>query len=205
MRGKGALLLTRSLGDVMNESAHAAMSFVRANLARWKLEPKAVADQDFHIHVPAGAVQKDGPSAGLAMTVALYSLVTGRPVPADVAMTGEITLRGKIMPVGGIKEKILAASRAGIKRVLLPAGNKKNLEEIPPEVLKKMKLTFVQNADDALGYLAGSDGHKIRRLREAASDGVDQVEIIGVESVGYGEIDFHERAEPRTLGWALSR
>ncbi len=160
MPGKGALILTGSLGDVMKESAHAAMSFVRANLVRWKLDPKAFADQDFHIHVPAGAVQKDGPSAGLAMTVALYSLVTGRPVPADVAMTGEITLRGKIMPVGGIKEKILAASRAGIKHVLLPAGNRKNLEEIPPEVRKKMKLTFVQNADDALRYLAGSDGHK---------------------------------------------
>ncbi|MFH0908831.1 MAG: endopeptidase La [bacterium] len=153
MPGKGALILTGSLGDVMKESARAAMSFIRANLARWKLDRKAVDGQDFHIHVPAGAVQKDGPSAGLAMMVALYSLVTGRPVPADIAMTGEITLRGKIMPVGGIKEKILAANRAGIKRVLLPVGNKKNLEEIPPEIRKKMKLSFVQRADDALRYL----------------------------------------------------
>ena len=153
MPGKGSLILTGSLGDVMKESAQAAMSFVRANLGKWKLKKETVEGQDFHIHVPAGAVQKDGPSAGLAMVAALYSLITGRAVPADVAMTGEITLRGKIMPVGGIKEKILAASRAGIKRVLLPASNRRNLEDIPPEILKKMELKFVQRADDALRYL----------------------------------------------------
>jgi ATP-dependent Lon protease len=158
--GKGGLILTGSLGDVMKESARAALSFVSANLGRWNLSRSVIEGHDFHIHVPAGAVQKDGPSAGLAMLAALVSLVTGRPVPTDIAMTGEITLRGNVMPVGGIKEKVLAASRAGIRRVLLPAKNRRHLEEIPPEVLKKIAFTFVEHADDALKYLVGGTATK---------------------------------------------
>jgi ATP-dependent Lon protease len=131
MPGKGSLILTGSLGDVMKESAMAALSLVRAQAARWKLDVD-FEKTDFHVHVPAGAVPKDGPSAGVAMLVALYSLVTGRALPPDTALTGEITLRGKVMPVGGIKEKVLAASRAGITRILLPADNRRHLTEVPP-------------------------------------------------------------------------
>jgi ATP-dependent Lon protease len=153
MPGKGNLILTGSLGDVMKESARAALSFVRSSSARWKLPAKFADDTDFHLHVPAGAVPKDGPSAGLAMTAALFSLIAQVPVPAHIALTGEITLRGKIMPVGGIKEKVLAAARAGIRTVILPAGNRRNLEEIPPEVRRKIAFKFVGHADEAMRFL----------------------------------------------------
>jgi ATP-dependent Lon protease len=156
MPGKGNLILTGSLGDVMKESARAALSFVKAHAALWKLPREVTEESDFHIHVPAGAIPKDGPSAGLAMLAALYSLVLGKPIRPDVAMTGEITLRGKVMPVGGIKEKILAANRAGIQRVVLPAKNKPNLEEIPGEIRKKMQFDFVEDAGEALLRLMGA-------------------------------------------------
>ena len=152
MPGKGSLILTGSLGDVMKESAMAALSLVRAQAARWKLDVD-FEKTDFHVHVPAGAVPKDGPSAGVAMLVALYSLVTGRALPPDTALSGEITLRGKVMPVGGIKEKVLAASRAGITRVLLPADNRRHLTEVPPAVRKKIRFVFVRRADDVLKAL----------------------------------------------------
>ncbi len=152
MPGKGNLILTGSLGDVMKESAMAALSLARAQAVRWKLEVD-FEKTDFHVHVPAGAVPKDGPSAGVAMLVALYSLVTGRALPPDTALTGEITLRGKVMPVGGIKEKVLAASRAGITRILLPADNRRHLTEIPPAVRKKIRFVFVRRADDVLKAL----------------------------------------------------
>jgi ATP-dependent Lon protease len=157
MPGKGTLTLTGSLGDVMKESAHAALSYIRANAKRWKVSEN-FEKTDFHIHVPAGAVPKDGPSAGVAMLAALYSLVAQKPVPADIAMTGEITLRGKVMPVGGIKEKVLAASRAGIRRIVLPANNKRNLVEIPKEVRKKMDFKFVKGVDEAMRYLTNGRG-----------------------------------------------
>lgn len=155
MPGKGQLILTGSLGDVMKESARAAMSYVQANAARLGL-PKAFGDNvDLHVHVPAGAIPKDGPSAGLAMVVALVSLASQRPVRHDVAMTGEITLRGKVMPVGGIKEKVLAASRAGLASVILPARNRNSLEEIPREIRKKIKFVFVHTIDEAVRNAIG--------------------------------------------------
>jgi ATP-dependent Lon protease len=153
MPGKGELILTGSLGDVMKESARAALSYVEANAAKWKLPPQFTEKTDIHVHVPAGSIPKDGPSAGVAMVMALYSLVKQHPVPADLAMTGEITLRGKVMPVGGIKEKVLAASRAGIKRVILPERNRLNLEEIPPEIQKKISFKFVQSLDEVIRYI----------------------------------------------------
>ena len=153
MTGRGSLILTGSLGDVMKESAHAALSYIRANSRKLKLDKNFARQTDFHIHVPAGAIPKDGPSAGLAMVVALMSLVTQRPVAGDVAMTGEITLRGKVMPVGGIKEKVLAAARAGIKRVVLPKRNERNLEDLPPEVRRKLQFIFVRNVGEALHYV----------------------------------------------------
>jgi ATP-dependent Lon protease len=160
MPGKGNLILTGSLGDVMKESARAALSYLRANAAQWKLSEKLGEDVDFHIHVPAGAIPKDGPSAGLAMLASLISLAMKRPIPANVAMTGEITLRGKVMPVGGIKEKVLAASRAGISTILLPANNRRHLEEIPDEVRKKLHFKFVKNAGEAIRYLINGTPHR---------------------------------------------
>lgn len=152
MPGKGELILTGSLGDVMKESARAALSYLQANAHKWR-PPLALAEQrDVHIHVPAGAIPKDGPSAGLAMFMALYSLLAQRPLPPDMAMTGEITLRGKVMPVGGVKEKVLAASRAGIRRVLLPERNRRSLEEVPAEVRRKVQLIFVRTLQDAVRH-----------------------------------------------------
>ncbi|MCO5067138.1 MAG: endopeptidase La [Kiritimatiellae bacterium] len=153
MPGSEQLILTGSLGEVMKESARAALSYVRSHAAELKLDPKFAEDTDFHIHVPAGAIPKDGPSAGVAILAALVSLVTGKPIPSHTAMTGEITLRGRIMPVGGIKEKVLAASRAGITTIVLPAGNRRHLEDVPPEILKKVTFRFAQSADSALRYI----------------------------------------------------
>ena len=156
MPGKGNLILTGSLGDVMKESARAALSYARAHAREWKIDDGELGEKnDLHIHVPAGAIPKDGPSAGVAMLASIYSLMTGRPISPDIAMTGEITLRGRVMPIGGVKEKVLAAARAGIKKVLLPAKNKKNLEDVPEEIRKKMKFIFVERAEEALRALTG--------------------------------------------------
>ncbi|MCU0727806.1 MAG: endopeptidase La [Planctomycetes bacterium] len=150
MPGKRGLTLTGSLGDVMKESAQAAMSFVRANAATLGIEPEEFEKHDVHLHVPAGAIPKDGPSAGAAIALALASLFTGRPVPPTIALTGEITLRGKVMPVGGIREKVLGALRAGIETVILPARNEKDLEEIPPASRAKLRFVFVSTMSDVL-------------------------------------------------------
>jgi len=152
MEGKGGLKLTGSLGDVMRESAEAARSWLRGNGEALGIDVAAVAKQDVHLHVPSGAVPKDGPSAGVAMVTALASLLTGRPAHPDVAMTGEITLRGKVLPVGGIKEKLLAARRAGIRRVVLPEPNRKDVVEIPAELLKGLELEYVGSIDEALQH-----------------------------------------------------
>src|SRR5581483_4124784 len=128
------LVLTGMLGDVMRESAQAALSYVRSTAGRLGVDPAQFEGKTVHVHVPAGAIPKDGPSAGVTIVTALVSLATGRPVRSDVAMTGEITLRGKVLPVGGIKEKVLAARRAGIKTIILPKRNERDLEDIPPEV-----------------------------------------------------------------------
>jgi ATP-dependent Lon protease len=150
MPGKGQLRLTGSLGDVMRESAEAARTWLRAHADALHVERDALERSDLHLHVPAGAVPKDGPSAGVAMVTSLASLLTGRAAPPDVAMTGEITLRGKVLPVGGIKEKLLAAKRAGIRRVLLPEQNRRDVLEIPAELLKGLELDYVGTVDDAL-------------------------------------------------------
>jgi len=150
MPGKGTLTLTGQLGDVMKESASAALSYVRAHAADLGIDGAFFGTTDIHIHVPAGAIPKDGPSAGVAMLVSLSSLVTGRQVRKEVAMTGEITLRGDVLPVGGIKEKILAASRAGVKEVILPQMNEKDLVDVPPQVREKLKFHLVRAMPEAL-------------------------------------------------------
>ena len=148
--GEGRLTLTGQLGDVMKESAQAAWSFVKSRARSLDVPPESFRGRDIHVHVPAGAVPKDGPSAGGTLATALASALTGRPTRCDLAMTGEITLRGKVLPVGGIKEKVLAAHRAGLRKVILPAENEKDLEEIPADVRAEMHFDLIRRADEAL-------------------------------------------------------
>lgn len=152
MSGKGELILTGSLGTVMKESARAALSYLRANAATFKLDEELIAKSDIHLHVPAGATPKDGPSAGVAISLAMLSMLINKPIRPDLAMTGEISLRGRVMPVGGVKEKVLAAARAGIKHILLPEKNKVDLEEIPNEIKATLSFKTVKNVDQALRY-----------------------------------------------------
>ena len=148
MRGSRRLILTGKLGDVMKESAQAAVSYVRSKAAELTIDEELFTKSDLHIHVPAGAVPKDGPSAGVTMATALVSLLTERNVRADVAMTGEITLRGQVLPVGGIKQKVMAAARVGIKTVVLPERNRPDVEDVPEEIREKMNFVFVERVDD---------------------------------------------------------
>ena len=150
MPGSGKLTLTGQLGDVMKESAMAALSYVRANTHRWGIARDFLDKSDIHIHVPAGAMPKDGPSAGVTMLTALVSLLTGIPVRPDVAMTGEITLRGRVLPIGGLKEKSLAAHRAGVKRVIAPERNRQDLEDIPADVKRELEFVFVSHMSEVI-------------------------------------------------------
>jgi ATP-dependent Lon protease len=147
MPGKGKLLLTGKLGDVMQESAQAALSFIRANAKKWRINSNLFKSKDYHIHVPEGATPKDGPSAGIAMATALISAMTGRPVKKNIAMTGEITLHGRVLPIGGLKEKSIAAYREGMSTVLYPEGNRKDLNEIPEDIKKHLKMIPLKHMD----------------------------------------------------------
>ena len=150
MKGKGDFTLTGQLGDVMKESARIAYSFVRSKAAELGIDPEAFAQTDVHVHVPAGATPKDGPSAGVAMTMAIASLFTGRPVRGNVGMTGEATLRGRVLPIGGVKMKVLAAHRAGLTTVILPKRNERDLDDVPADVRSKMTFVLVERIDEAL-------------------------------------------------------
>jgi len=150
MPGKGKLTITGKLGEVMQESAQAAMTYIRSRAEGMGLERDFYQKCDIHIHVPEGAIPKDGPSAGIAMATAIASALLKIPVRKDVAMTGEITLRGKVLPIGGLKEKILAASRGGVTRVIIPKENEKDLKEIPSQILKKVDVVLVENMDEVL-------------------------------------------------------
>jgi ATP-dependent Lon protease len=155
VRGSGKLILTGQLGDVMKESAQAAVTWVKSQADRLRIDPALLDDSDLHIHVPAGAIPKDGPSAGVAIATSLASLLSQRTVRADVAMTGEISLRGVVMPVGGIKEKCVAAARAGIRTVILPARNRRDLEDIPESVRAKLEFVWAEKIDDVLARALG--------------------------------------------------
>ena len=150
MPGKGNLMLTGQLGDVMQESAQAALSYTRSRSGDFDIPPDVFDKTDIHVHLPEGAIPKDGPSAGITITTALISAFTGRAVHHDVGMTGEITLRGRVLPVGGLKEKMLAAYRAGIKTIVIPKRNKKDLTEIPRRVQHAMDIVMVERMDDVL-------------------------------------------------------
>jgi len=152
MKGSGKLVLTGQLGDVMKESARAGVSYIRSRAEEFKIDSEFHNNLDIHIHIPEGATPKDGPSAGITMATAVISALTEIPVDKDVAMTGEITLRGRVLPVGGIKEKVLAARRAGIKKVLLPMENKRDLDDVPSNVKSKMQFVFVEHMDEVLDH-----------------------------------------------------
>jgi len=151
MSGRGEVILTGQMGDIMQESARASLSFLRAEAKRFGLRPDFAKNKDIHIHVPQGAIPKDGPSAGSAMVVSLLSAARKKPCNGGIAMTGEITLRGRMLPVGGVKEKVLAAHRARMKTVILPYENRKDIEEIPPRVRKDLDMKFVRSMDDVIG------------------------------------------------------
>ncbi len=174
MRGKGGLTLTGHLGEVMKESAHAALSYIRSKARQYDIDEEVFDKTDIHIHVPAGAIPKDGPSAGVTMFTALVSLLTDRLVAHDVAMTGEITLRGLVLPVGGIKEKVLAAKRAGINKVIMPEKNRKDLEEIPQHVRETMEFNFASEMDDVI-KLALS--RRVRRPTEEKNAAVIKTQL----------------------------
>ena len=156
---KGSLTLTGQLGDVMKESAQIALSYVRSHVAELGLD-REKANQGFHIHVPEGAIPKDGPSAGVTMTTAIVSLLTGRAVKSTVGMTGEVTLQGLVLPIGGVKQKILAAHRMGLKEVILPYRNGKDLDDVPESVRDQMTFHLARRVEDVLGAAleAGSAG-----------------------------------------------
>jgi ATP-dependent Lon protease len=168
--GSGKLILTGQLGDVMKESAQAALSLVKGRAASFGIDPALFEKSDVHIHVPAGAIPKDGPSAGVAMFLALVSLLTGRTARSDIAMTGEISLRGLVLPIGGVKEKVLAATRAGITTVMLPARNQKDLEDVPDTARKQVRFVWLEQVDDAIAAALNPPGEEERADAAASAE-----------------------------------
>ncbi len=163
MKGKGHLTLTGHLGDVMKESAHAALSYIRSNARSLGIDSNLFGKNDIHIHVPAGAIPKDGPSAGITMATAIASVFTGKPVYKSIAMTGEVTLRGSVLPIGGLKEKSLAAKRMGINKIIIPKRNKKDIEDIPVYVRKDMEFIFVETMDEVLKTALKKNSKRVKK------------------------------------------
>jgi ATP-dependent Lon protease len=172
--GKGKLTITGQLGDVMQESAQAAVSWVRAHTEQLGLPEDWFADHDVHLHVPAGAVPKDGPSAGITMATAIASLVRGLPVAEDVGMTGEITLTGQVLGIGGVREKMLAAQRAGLKRVILPSENEPDLEDLPGETRAELDFVLVDSVNQVfdVAFSSSGNGYPSAKLEKSRSHAV---------------------------------
>jgi ATP-dependent Lon protease len=163
MKGSNKFLLTGQLGDVMKESAQAGLSYIRSNAKKFGIPDSYFKDKEIHIHLPEGAIPKDGPSAGITMVMAMLSAITRTPARTDIAMTGEITLRGKVLPIGGLNEKLLAALRSGIKTVLIPKDNRKNLTEISKDITDNLKLITIENIDEGFKYVFGNSGIKFKK------------------------------------------
>jgi ATP-dependent Lon protease len=167
--GKGKMQITGKLGEVMQESVQAAASYVKSKAPQFGIEPPLFEKRDIHIHVPEGATPKDGPSAGVAMCTSIVSVLTGIPVRKDVAMTGEITLRGRILPIGGLKEKLLAALRGGMKIVVIPKDNEKDLAELPKNVKKSLKIIPVSRIEEVLNIALKEPLHPITWTEEVGT------------------------------------
>jgi ATP-dependent Lon protease len=175
MRGGKGFTMTGHLGEVMQESMRAALTWVRANSDRYGIDPDFFRKLDLHVHVPSGAIPKDGPSAGVAMVTALVSLLSGRAIRPRVAMTGEISLSGIVLPIGGVKEKVLGAKRAGIREVILPADNEPNVkEDLPAELLDGVQIHFVRTAEEALEIALGKFDMPVRPAKRGPSGGEDR-------------------------------
>ena len=182
MPGKGRMQITGKLGDVMQESVKAAKSFVRSKSLEYGVIPPIFEKKDFHIHVPEGATPKDGPSAGIGMVTSIVSSITNNPVHKHIAMTGEVTITGQVLPIGGLKEKLLAAHRAGIKEVLIPKDNEKDLADIPKKVKEDIKLTAVEIVDDVLKIaltkeLKRTEWVEVDKLSDGKKDDKSQASI----------------------------
>ena len=188
MSGKGKMTITGNLKDVMKESIAAANSYVQARAPELGISPRVFQSTDIHVHVPEGATPKDGPSAGVGMITAMVSVLTDIPVRKDVAMTGEITLRGRVLPIGGLKEKLLAALRGGVKTVLIPIDNEKDLAEIPDNVKNALKIIPVSTVDEVL---ANALVRKPKKIQWTASDAAALSGIILGEKVDVGERSAH--------------
>jgi ATP-dependent Lon protease len=173
MSGTGRLIITGLLGDVMRESVNAAFSYVRSRADELGISRDAFQDFDIHVHFPVGATPKDGPSAGAAVTLAIASSLSERPVRHDIAMTGEVTLRGKILEIGGVKEKVLAAYRAGITHVILPTGNRRDLRDVPEDVREGMTFEYVDRMDQIFQLALMGEPRVVRDAPPAASDAPD--------------------------------
>lgn len=183
MPGKGQITRTGSLGDVMKESVEAARTVVRSRASRLGITYKQISETDIHVHFPEGAVPKDGPSAGSAITLGLVSALTGIPVKAEVAMTGEITLRGEVLPIGGLKEKLLAALRGGIKEVLIPEENVKDLEEVPENVKEGLVIRPVRTIDEVFQYGLSKQPEALPQTIEQPITAKQQIEV-GTSATG---------------------
>jgi len=168
MKGTGKMVMTGKLGDVMQESVQAAMTYVRSRADEFGLPDNYYKETDVHVHVPEGAIPKDGPSAGIAMATSIASAYMKKKVRGDLAMTGEITLRGRILPIGGVKEKLLAAHRGNMKIVIIPKENEKDLSEVPANVLKAMKIVFVEHMDDVLAAAFAEEDDRTGKAAAAA-------------------------------------
>ena len=173
MPGSGRLIITGLLGDVMRESVNAAYSYVRSRAEELDIPEDVFRDADIHVHFPVGAIPKDGPSAGIAVTLAIASSLSNRPVRHDLAMTGEVTLRGKVLEIGGVKEKVLAAYRAGIREVMMPAGNERDIREVPEDVRNHMTFHFVERMDDVIRLALLNLPRTARRKSRSSEGGSD--------------------------------
>jgi ATP-dependent Lon protease len=198
MAGKGGLTLTGLLGDSMRESAQAAMSYLRSHAKLLALDASRISKTDVHIHVPAGAVPKDGPSAGVAIASALISLFRDQPITNELAMTGEVTLTGRVLPVGGVRDKVLAARRAGIRTVLLPRHNEKDLVELPPEVKADLTFRLVDTLDDVVPRLFESSKAKPRRKPEPLKPATERIESVKRKKIASPGDQAGDAPSPKT-------